>query len=272
MKYKITADEHGALPDGLKGEYTQQADGSFALKLDDDPVREYRTNNIAARQQLDALNAQLAQATTQLKAFEGVDPEKYKQLTQAADTAGVKDPKDLAGIVEVVKGLQTQVATLTADITTRDQQVAAERERANQVALRGDLRRKLVAQGVHDVGSAPEVAVDRIIQHYELAEDGRTARIKATAFDPQTGNTLTLEGLVTSLRKQEPYLFKSSTGAPGDPFRQPGGGGDLPTDVQQPIVVGGKKVLVKPNPRTLQHFEKQIASGEIEWRNEMPPH
>jgi hypothetical protein len=267
LKFEISAEEHAALPEVVQSEYKPTEAGAFALVVEGlGTVEEFRANNIALRREKDTLTQQIAGLTAKVGEFEtkykDVDPEQYRTLVGAVKGAGVKDPKDIAGIMGTVQELRASVQTLQQTIQQRDEQVAAERQRAADVALDSDLRKKVLALGVTEIGSAADVAVSRIRQHFELDADGRSAKVKAGAFDPTTGNALTPEVLIAGLKQTESYLFKPSTGAPGGDFGNSRTAA-APNGVQSPVLVGGVKTLINPNNQTFIHYAEQIGRGEI---------
>ncbi|HTY71450.1 MAG TPA: hypothetical protein VMI11_03390, partial [Actinomycetes bacterium] len=100
------------MPEGLRDQYVQREDGKYVLQLEDadqhpdlaaaaaraaekQAEAKFRDRNIAQAKELEAAQARL-------KAFEGIDPAKYRELDQkekALAASGVGRAEDVAAIV-----------------------------------------------------------------------------------------------------------------------------------------------------------------------------
>ena len=75
MALKTVVESLDAVPEALREHYVEE-NGSFVLAHDgNDRIKEFRENNISLKKQAEELQ-------TKLKNYDGVDPEKYRELTE----------------------------------------------------------------------------------------------------------------------------------------------------------------------------------------------
>jgi hypothetical protein len=254
------------VPEPLHGEYEQQSDGTFHLKLEGDTprgfvtaeahnsetgrTREFRDANTALLggiaqvlgvervdpgNPLDPLRQHLAQ-------FNGIDPEEHRRLKDAAadlEKKGVTKADDIAGLVA------TQVREqVTAGLAPLQEQLKAEQEaRATAEAAASQATFRDRVWGVLEPLGARPTAKDFLIMQAEGSFENRNGDVAARSgvFSISSpGEPLPLDEWAGTAVRSFDFAFGSTRGG-GEPNETPGGTGIQP----------GVKQLVNPTREQL---------------------
>lgn len=235
------------LPEAVKSEYEQRADGKFVLKLEgthptleeaNRKVAEFRDNNIA-------LVKDKAMLEGRLKGFDGVDPMEYATLkTRVADfekKGGVKDPADIE--TRIRTAVEAAVKPINEKLTAAEQA----REESNRRLAFRDLETALTEAGLK-VGVDEKALPDFINRGLEIFDLDGTAKDGDTPLfsKDKPSEPLSMLEWATGLASEAPHLFKKSGGG--------GAGGGAGA--------GGKKV-VSSDPLVIGQNLEKIAKGEV---------
>jgi len=206
LKTRISKADFDALNDILKTEYIPDGDG-YKLDADYEDVTGLKSKR-------DELLAELAKAKSQMKAYEGLDPEAARKAIEAAQAA--QDEK-LKAAGEFEK--------LREQLTARHQ---AEIEKANaeRNAILSNLKREKLANVLTEKGVLP----DRV--KYLLGELDPQIELAATESGFQLkkvggiGDAAEFEQIIATVKESSPFFFANDL-TPGSGASGSGtGGGD----------------------------------------------
>ena len=192
LKLTITADEHKALDDALKGLYAKDGDG-YALAI------EGRSKDHRAA--LDARDEARRERDAIRQKFDGIDPEGYKNL-RAELAAAKKAAADAAGAKQTdAEKVQSQLDALTKKLAAEtDARKAAEARAVQQE------RQTAFAAAASKAGIRPGLTTDMLwgatAPKVEVGADGAMTVAGAPVAEHLAG-----------LKDAEPHLFAESNGA-----------------------------------------------------------
>lgn len=226
---KMVVDSADQIPEGFADAY-EEKNGKFYLKLDDDVVPksqlgEFRDNNIKLMKDLDS-------AQGQLKKYEGVDLDEYKQALKLKQEAA---DKKLLEAGEVDKLVNTRVERMKADFEgqTTALQSKVETLESENSNLNGQLSTVLIdsqiQQAINEVGKPRQGAMEDIMNRgrtlYKLIE-GKPTPIGPDGnpiFGKDGKAPMTFVEWATSLQESAGFLFETAAGG-GSPGNRSGGG------------------------------------------------
>ncbi|HKX32090.1 MAG TPA: hypothetical protein VJ302_30670 [Blastocatellia bacterium] len=221
------------VPEALKGEY-EQKDGKFYLKVDGDADSVFPGLAAAKKQLL----AEKKAVEDRLKAYEGIDPERARQLMTDAEKLEADKLKAKGDWDARETQLKGQLA---ADLQKREQHFSGEAEKwkTREALLMGALEENLIgAQATAAIvaaGGSPELLLPHVIKLAKLfEEDGKfAARVVDEKGAPRIANVkgdpFTMTHLVDELKANPVFgrAFAASpaggSGAPGQSRNNSGG-------------------------------------------------
>ena len=224
MKAKLTADEYQALPDALKGECRQDADGTWALTFDgtpegyvaDDQVTQLQSNTAGLNSKIIGLEAERDQAKTLLTEAQAAQ--------QTAQQQGQQQQQ----------GWEVQAAQLTQqlkELTAREQAATQEAAQATRNA-------------------ALDTAADKVFVKAQYREDVRARALRA-GWDTDDSGVLVLPNTFSQTNPGQPigieeYMASQRAVAP-DLFNQSQPGGPAPGENGKPgigpVITDGASVI-----------------------------
>lgn len=228
---KAVLESLDGVDESLHSEYREQ-DGKFVLKVEGDhpslvshdthdevkrTLAEFRDNNRT-------LNSKVTDYEDKLKAFEGVDPEKYKELqTTVAELKekGVDSPDDIEARIQ--QAVENAVTPLTEQITELKEGERTARQELRQASLKDQLRAAASKAGVLE--EAMDDWLGRAMNVFKLNDSGEVVAMNgdAPAYSKENpGKPLGMEEFALSLRTEAAHLYKPSKGA-DDGKGSPGG-------------------------------------------------
>lgn len=204
MALSYTVDSLDAVPEALRGEYTESG-GKFVLNVEGAVpkarVDEFRSNNLTLKRQIDEMTAK----------FDGVDPEAFRTLSAQAQKIAEKKLIEAGKVDELI---EARVAAMRGEHKTLLDGITAQRNTA-QSQLEGLLIDGALRDAALKAGVRP-TAVDDILlrgrQTFKLAEG------KATAFEGdkqlygKDSEPLSVSDWVHGLAERAPHLFDASGG------------------------------------------------------------
>jgi len=240
MALKTVVDSLEAVPEPLREHYVEE-NGSFVLAHDgNDRIKEFRENNISLKKQAEELQ-------TKLKNYDGVDPEKYRELTELERQ---KRDKELIEKGDVETLLNERLAS---ERTTYQKQLDAINTELTKT------RGELVATKVTDTlktaaanaGVRPE-AMDDVVRlasgNWELREGTPTLvqNGEVVLSKEKPGEPMAMGEYFKSMLHEKPFYFQTSAGS----------GGGSQTNAR------GVKVI--PNdPISIGQYAEEIRKGEV---------
>jgi hypothetical protein len=216
MPLLATVDSLDGVPEAARDLYTAR-DGKFHLAVDglvpSARLSEFRDNNIAYKKELDTLKAQ----------FDGVDPEKYRELTAKEQKLLDKKLIDAGKVDELVEqrvgAMRTEHERVVADLNTK---LGGSTKALEGLVIDSALRDAASASGVRS--TAIEDVLLRGRAAFKLHEG------KAVAFDGdkpafgKDGGPLSITEWTAGLAERAPHLFESSNGGGAANGNGAGGG------------------------------------------------
>lgn len=215
LKAKLTKDEHGKLDAALQALYTEKS-GEFLLQVE----------GMVSQDDFDASEAKLAEFRdnnrklfSDLKKFEGIDPDEFKTLKETAakfTKQGVQKPDDIAALVADAVAKATE--PLRTQFESEQKKRLEAEQRVQEKSLEDTLWKAGAAAGIAE--SAREDFVTRGKRLFVFDGDKIVARAGDTPVYSKRRNKttepLTPEEWATDaewLAKDAPHLYKQSNGA-----------------------------------------------------------
>ena len=229
MALKTVVDSLEAVPEALREHYVEE-NGSFVLAHDgNDRIKEFRENNISLKKQAEELQ-------TKLKNYDGVDPEKYRELTELERQ---KRDKELIEKGDVETLLNERLAS---ERTTYQKQLDAINTELTKT------RGELVATKVTDTlktaaanaGVRPE-AMDDVVRlasgNWELREGTPTLvqNGEVVLSKEKPGEPMGMGEYFKSMLHEKPFYFQTSAGSGGGSQMNARGVKVIPND---PVLIG----------------------------------
>jgi DNA-directed RNA polymerase subunit F len=224
MPLKAVLDSLDSVAEGLREHYTQAADGKFYLDAEEvdhlPSVRGLKTKR-------DELLAAQARTKEELKKYEGIDPEEYQRLKDAADEAE-RVKLEASGKAEDVKkaleqGFQREKAKLEAEIAKRDAEVAKRDRFIERLLVDQQLDSAMADK---DVNVLPQyrAAVKALLQQRgpKVVNDDDDYR---ALFSTDLGDVAIVEYVKTWARSDEAAPFLPASGTSGSGAQGSGGTG-----------------------------------------------
>lgn len=247
MALKPLVESLDGVPEAFRSEYVEKPGVGFVLAIDGElpevgeykgKVAEFRDNNIRLAKELEAVRASL-------KAFEGVDPAKYREATQRLadlERQGVGRGEDVSAVVA------RQVKAATEPLLHELTQIKTDRENAKR-----ELARKTVEGNLRDVASKVGVNEKAVADFIRRGLD--TFNLEGKAMDgdeprfsrKNPSQPLSMEEWALDLQAEAPHLFNSSTG-----------GGARGSDGR-----GSASRYVSSDPLEVGRNLEDIASGKV---------
>lgn len=256
MALKAVLDKIEGLPADVAKEYVAR-DGKFHLQLEGDvpgyvlktthdeqlvKLTEFRDNNRA-------LNTAKTELEVKLKAFEGVDPAKYKDMETKLKNVGANDG-DVASVIEkAVKAAVDPLQTKMAAYEAKDKQ--------NTVAL----AQKTFESAMKD--AAIKAGVDeKMLPHFvDFAQKTFKYDEATNSFQPKKGDTPIFSvKRPAEMISPEEWAASQAAEAPGF-FKPSSGGGAGGGNGNGARMLGGKKVIGTDAVEFGKNIES-IAKGE----------
>lgn len=213
MKFVISALTEVA--EALRSEY-EEKDGKFVLKLEGDypPLLDANAKLVEFRDNNRALNSKVTKLETDLKKFEGIDPQEHAALkvkVSELEKGGIKNQDDVSKAIK--EAVKAAVAPLEEDLRVRKESEAAAKAEAARERLENKLREAGIAGGIEERAISDFIA--RAQKVFKLI-DGNIVPRKAdntpifSRIKP--AEELSLEEYTKDLRSEAPFLFKPSKG------------------------------------------------------------
>jgi hypothetical protein len=219
--------------------YEKGSDGKFHLKVEGvdleapNKVKEFRTNNIALKQENEQLKAKL----------EGIDVDEYQRLKAEAQKA--EDQKKIdAGEIEALLNERTE--RMRADLQAKidSLQKAYDKMKADKESLDGRLSEVLIdseiTKAVSKVGVLKKDAMDLVLSLAKktwVLEDGHPIAKKdgKPIYGKDPSKQIDFDEWAQTVAMERPYLFESAEGleSRGGGERQGGSFGMNSTDFQK---------------------------------------
>lgn len=257
LKYKLASRaEYDGLAEPVRKEYVEQ-DGAFVLDVEGGVVAtedhrqlqtkfaEFRDNN----KKLFDENKELKVKTASLDKYEGIDPDKYKEMATEIDDLkkkGVTKADDLPAIVAAAVERATKPIRekLEAEQTAR---VEAQR------AVEKSTFKDLITADATKAGVEPERMRHVLREASELFEfkDGQVVPRDGVKHPTEPLQDYTPNAWLQQLAKTDAYLFGQSTGS-GAPGAN-GNGNNKP----------GSKILRNPSGEEMGARMDDIISGKV---------
>jgi len=272
---KAILDDLSGVPEGLRDQYVQREDGKYVLQLEDadqhpdlaaaaaraaekQAEAKFRDRNIAQAKELEAAQARL-------KAFEGIDPAKYRELDQkekALAASGVGRAEDVAAIV--ARQVAEAQRPLLEKIAQSEERERAKSQRLAQKETEAALRDAAAKAGVADSAVPDFISRGMRIFKYEGDEERGGAVVAKNGDDlifskKNAGKPLSPEEWAKDLRGEAPHLFKPSSGG--------GAGGGTGNGAGGTREVGGDAKVIEADvtdlPLVIGRNLEDIASGKV---------
>lgn len=240
MALQTVVESLEAVPETARDFYVEQ-DGQYVLDTDQkDRINEFRTNNISLKQELE-------KHQEKLKAYDGIDPDKYQELTALERQ---KRDKELIEAGELETLLNERLSEVK---TTYDKQVEDLKTALNET--RGELVKTKVTDTLKtaaaDSGVLPKAMNDVVklaSSDWEL-RDGTPTLIQdgeVVLSKEKPGEPMSMGEYFKNMLQEKPYYFQSSAGSGGGSQHNARGAKVIPND---PVLIG--------------QYADQIAKGEV---------
>jgi anion-transporting ArsA/GET3 family ATPase len=262
MPLKRVYSSESEIPEALKSVYVKDESGVFVLDAEPDPeaktkVNEFRENNIRLAKEKEQLAEKLA-------AFQGVDPNKYKEAIQALEKLQTLEEKDLlkdGKVDEVIESrVNKRIQQLKQESQTQIEALTAAQRKEAEKAKKylTDLAKQMIdgqaAQAVQKYGQPKTTAMDDIINRaraeWEPQETDDGLTIKSKAYDEEGQPYKSMDEWAKSLPKRAPHFFEASTGSGASGNRRGG-------------AAGGKQKISLDEFQTGKYNEA-VRKGEVE--------
>lgn len=248
-----TKDEVEALPEAVRSLY-EEVNGKWVLPVEGVvpeseleklklKLTEFRDNNVRLLKEADALHKQ------QLAKFEGVDPDKYKELLaqqEKLNKKGIKDPDEISTVV--------QTAVLAATKPLADKLSLMEEDRAR---MKADLDANALREAIATIAAKKGVKQKALPYVLDKAKslfkavDGKVVAQPNVFSDAHPTDPLTTDEWLDALAKSDDFLFEPSQG---------GGAGGGPAGGGRP----GVRQLINPTPEEMGQNLEAIAKGLVQ--------
>ena len=204
MPLKFKVDNLDNIDDSLKTHYVQQGDAYFLNvegAVSKDKLNEFRDNNVSL--------------TNKLAAFDGIDPEKYKNMSSEIKALQAKK----AGLseAEVEEMVNTQVKAMKTEYENKIETLTKDNDVLNsQLAVQLIDNKVRAAATTHKV---LDTAVDDVIMRAKSTFQMKDGVAKSyddeghVIFGKDGETPLTIDSWVQDLSKSAPHLFVQSTGS-----------------------------------------------------------
>jgi len=261
MKLKPTIKDLSEVDEKYRDLYVE-TDGGYVLEVegmvDRAKVAEFRDNNIKLQKDLTDTQEKLTALSAK---FEGIDPEKIKELQETEAKLRDKQLIDAGRVDELIDmKLAEQRKNFQKDLAQRDETIGNLTKERDE--SRGTVKRLHVEKVVGDAAlkhGVREGALDDVFNHahaygFDLAEDGNDVVIKGPSGDPRRSlsdpsKTMSVEEYFNDvLAESKPFYFKESAGGGS----KGGGGGPA-----------GRRVSLSDSGAINANIEG-IASGKVQ--------
>lgn len=216
------------VPEALRPFYKKHDSGGFALDSDPDPrLDEYRENNRG-------LNRQVEELKTQMKKFEGIDPERYQKASQALEELEKLRGKKLLDEGKVEEYLTERTVAMRSSFEQQTQQLQSARDAEKRRAdnFYGQLATLKIDSAVQS--AIGEIAIVRAGAMTDVLARARrdwvvdeAGNLKAAdnLLDSHGDRITTMKSYAQHLLVTAPYLFEGARGG-GAGGGNGGAGGD----------------------------------------------
>lgn len=251
-----TRADFDALPESVRALYVEK-DGRFVLDIEGAVISEAEHNALKTKvAEFRENNTKLTNSNAELSAtldkFKDIDPaiarEAIAASTKLKGKLGAKDGDDIEAMLN--RAIDARVKPIEEKLTASEQQRTAAQAEAARLALREKI-----------TGIATKAGVNAASLRHVLREAEETFEVKDGAVVAREGKRNPVDALkdytpevfIEHLERNDPYLFKTSSGTGAD-----GGNGG----VRKP---GGDavKVLTNPTPEEKGRHMADIASGKV---------
>ena len=229
VQFTIGKEAFEGLSEAIQAEYTVDGTRENVWNLDVEgavakgKVDEFRNNNIALTKENDTLK-------TAAKAFDGIDPGKYKTLVD--QEASFKDKKVMT-TDEIQELIDRQVNELKATHKTGMEALTTERDTAVN-GLNGQTIDRELRKAAKDAGILPEAIDDALLHGRQVyfMKDGQVTPFEdfsqnKVLFSKDGLNNKSPTEWMQDLAKAKPHLAKSSDGGSQQPGSRNNSGVDV---------------------------------------------
>jgi hypothetical protein len=236
------------VPEAFRTEYVEKPGVGFVLAIDGElpevteykgKVGEFRDRNIAQAKELDGLKLKLS-------GFDGVDPQRYREVTARIaelERQGVGKGEDVNAVVQrQVNAATAPLLTKLADIERRESDAKQQLARKN---VEGSLRDVASKVGINDKATGDFIR--RGLDVFNL--EGKAMNGDETVFSRQNpSQPLSMEEWALALQEDAPHLFTPSSGGGAR-----GGDGGRSGSVR----------LISADPLEVGRNLEDVASGKV---------
>lgn len=202
---KATIESLDAVPEQVR-EFYEPKDGKFTLRVEGvvpkTRLDEFRDTNIALKRQLEELTTR----------FDGVDPEKYRELSDKAQRERDRKLIDAGKVDELVnERVSSMKAAYETQIQARDAELAKSRQHLESLVIDNGIRDAAAKAGVR-----PTAIEDVLLRGRTLfrLQDGKAVPMDGDKpIYGKNGDPMMIDEWVSSLSDRAPHLFEQSTGA-----------------------------------------------------------
>lgn len=204
MSLKAVVEDINAVPEALREFYTEQ-DGKYMLPVEGlvpkSKLDEFRANNISLAQERDALRQR----------FEGIDPEKARELLAKAQAEQDKKLIDAGKVDELVaqrvEAMRKDFETQLSGETTKSQKLETQLE---VLLIDGAIRDAAARAGVR-----PTAVEDVLLRGRNLFKlvDGKAVPMQGNdVMYGKSGEAMKMDEWLAGLADSAPHLFEPSRG------------------------------------------------------------
>lgn len=241
LKAIVTEEEFGSLPDPIKAEYGEAANGKRQLQVTSVEGFELADNG-KLKSALQKEKTAASDAAKKLKLFEGLDPEAAREALKKIEEFAGMDPEAKAKEhLEVLKKQLTDKFEADRQTLTKkfSGEVDAAKARGDKFAkkLQSSMLEAIATKAILAAGGEPDLLLPKIREEVRLKEDGDDFKIefvdangdvrpstKAGSADP-----MTVEERVAELRNNDRFARAfNGTGASGSGASGSDTGGKAP--------------------------------------------
>lgn len=204
MALKPVVDSLDAVPEALRGEYTER-DGKFHLAVEGlvgrERLDEFRNNNVTLRRQMEELEAR----------FAGIDPDQARELAIKAQKERDKKLIDAGKVDELVNervsAMRGEHEQVTTSLKTQNATLMAQLE---GLIIDNQLRAAAAEMGV--LASAVDDVLLRGKRVFSLEGNAAVAKDGDKVLYGKNSEPLGIKEWVGDLTAHAPHLFQPSTG------------------------------------------------------------
>lgn len=256
---KFTVASLDEVEEGSQHHYKQQADGTFTVELDanplEDKVKEFRTENVKLRRSNEELR-------TAISGYGDVTPESIQEmqaLLEKLQGDGSPDEKQQALLekrLEEMRAGHAKELRAKEEAIKQFQSEAAKSKRDLQAfTIERDVTTTATKHAKPRPGALDDI-LSRARSTWSFDEDG-ILRAQDANGDPRfgpKGDPLTMQEWITGLAEDAPHLFDVQGGGGAGGAGAAGGGG------------GGGRTISRDDPTAFGRNLEDIASGKVQVR------